>query len=131
MDRGTLPRRDPGPIVLIRMEKLRPFLAAILGLTLWVQGVAIAAAPAAAMDEAGSATEMPCHGDEAPSVSPCDCCDGDCANMAGCAVGSFAGAPVPAMQAEAPLHLAVAARGWSPQTVVPPLPLRPPIVSHA
>ena len=114
------------------MKRLRPFLAAILGLTLWVQGVAIAAAPVAVADEAAeSATEMPCHGDEAPSLPPCDCCDGDCAGMAGCAAGSVAGAPFVSAAAEAPLHVAIAARSWSAQTAVLPLPIRPPITSHA
>ena len=118
------------------MEKLRPFLAAILGLTLWVQAFAIAAAPVAAMDAADSSPnptmEMPCHGDEAPSLPPCDCCDGDCAAMTGCIAGSFAGTPAMSAPAEAPpLHVAIATRGWSSQTAVPSLSLRPPIVSHA
>ena len=114
------------------MEKLRPFLAVVLGLMLWVQGFAIAAAPVAVADEAAeSAMEMPCHGDEAPSLPPCDCCDGDCTGMAGCATGSVAGTPFVSVPAEAPLHVAIAARSWSAQTAVLPLPIRPPIVSHA
>jgi hypothetical protein len=118
------------------MEKLRPFLAAFLGLTLWVQGMAIAAAPAAMADAAPAAAdtamEMPCHGDEAaPSVSPCDCCDGDCANMTGCVVGSFVGAATVPVAADPPAHAAIAARTWSAKTAVSPLPLRPPITSHA
>ena len=127
------------------MQKHRPFLTALLGLTLWVQGLAIAAAPgtmaaqaadaamAASADPAPAASlETPCHGDEpAPAVSPCDCCDGDCANMTGCVVGSFAAAPAAAMQAEAPPYIVIAARPWPPQTAVPLLPLRPPIVFHA
>ena len=114
------------------MEKLRPFLAAILGLTLWVQGVAIAAAPVAAADAADSAMEMPCHGDEAPSQLPCDCCDGGCADMAGCVIGHFfAAAPaVPAPLAAAP-HAAIAPRCWSLKTAVLSLPVRPPIATHA
>jgi hypothetical protein len=118
------------------MEKLRPYLAAFLGLTLWVQGLALAATPMAMADEASSAaeaaTEMPCHGDEAaPSVSPCDCCDGDCANMTGCVVGTFVGAATVLVAADPPEHAAIAARTWSAKTTVSPLPLRPPIASHA
>lgn len=113
------------------MQKLRPYLTALLGLTLWVQGLAIAAAPTAATDEAESAMEMPCHGDEAPGVSLCDCCDGDCASLTGCVVGSFVGAAAVLVPAEAPAQAAVAAHAWSAKTAVPPLPLRPPIVSHA
>ena len=115
------------------MTRLRPLLAAILGLTLWAQGFAIAAAPVAVADEAAeSATEMPCHGDEAPSLPPCDCCDGDCADMAGCVIGHFfAAAPaVPVPLAAAP-HAAAAPRGWSAKTAVLSLPVRPPIVFHA
>lgn len=119
------------------MQKNRPFLTALLGLTLWVQGFAIAAAPVAtAVPAAGTASdaaalEMPCHGDAAASMPACDCCDGGCDNMTGCAVGSFVAAPASAMQPEAPPYIVVAARPWSPQTAVPPLPLRPPIVTHA
>jgi hypothetical protein len=114
------------------MQKLRPFLTALLGLTLWVQGFAIAAAPVAvAADAADAAMEMPCHGDAAASVAACDCCDGNCDNMAGCVVGSFAGAPSVSTAADAPLHLAIATRGWSSQTAAPARSLRPPIASHA
>jgi hypothetical protein len=118
------------------MQKLRPFLTALLGLTLWVQGLAIAAAPGAmaaqAADTASAASEMPCHGDEpAATVSPCACCDGDCANMTGCAVGSFVGAAALRVPADPPAHATVAAHTWSAKTVVSPLPLRPPISSHA
>ena len=58
--------------------KPRPFVTALLGLTLWVQGLALAAAPVEMPDAAASAMEMemPCHGDAA--TAPCDCCDGDC-----------------------------------------------------
>jgi hypothetical protein len=115
------------------MEKLRPFVAAILGLTLWVQGLAVAAAPGAmAAQAADTSMEMPCHGDgPAPSVSPCDCCDGDCANMTGCVVGSFVGAATVLAPVAPPAHAAIAARTWSAKTAVSPLPLRPPITSHA
>ena len=111
------------------MEKLRPFLAVVLGLTLWVQGVAIAAAPVATA--AASSAEMPCHGDKAPSAAPCNCCDNDCTDMMGCAAGSIAGTPFVPVPAVPPPHAAIAARSWAPQTAVLPLPLRPPIVSHA
>ncbi len=113
------------------MEKLRPFLAAILGLTLWVQGFAIAAAPIAVADQATeSAMEMPCHSDAVAST--CDCCDGDCADMAGCVIGHFfAAAPAAPVPLAAAPHAAAAPRGWSPKTAVLSLPVRPPIVSHA
>ena len=114
------------------MQKLRPYLTALLGLTLWVQGLAIAAAPVAlAADTAETAIEMPCHGDAAASVAACDCCDGDCNDMAGCVVGSFAGAPVVLLQADVTPQTAAAARTWSVTTAISPLPLRPPIASHA
>jgi hypothetical protein len=114
------------------MRTLRPFLIALVGLTLSVQGLAIAAAPVAvAADAADAAMEMPCHGDAAPSASPCDCCDGDCDAMAGCAVGSLAGAPSVSTSADAPPHAAIATRGWSSQTAASSRSLRPPIASHA
>ena len=112
------------------MEKLRPFLAVVLGLTLWVHGLAIAAAPVATV-AAASAAEMPCHGDQAPSAASCDCCDSGCADMMSCATGSIAGTPFVPVPVVPPLHAAIAVRGWTPQTAVLPLPLRPPIVSHA
>lgn len=113
------------------MQKLRPLLAALLGLMLWVQGVAIAAAPIASAEAADSAAQMPCHGDPAPAVSACDCCDGDCTSMTGCVVGSFVGASTAPVPADPPARAAIVARTWSAKTVVSPLPLRPPITSHA
>ena len=113
------------------MQKLRPFVAAILGLTLWVQGVALAAAPSAAAEAADGGEQMPCHGDEAPAVSPCDCCDGDCVNMTGCVVGSFVAAAAIVVPADPPARAAIAARAWPVKTASSPLPLRPPITSHA
>jgi len=113
------------------MQKLRPFLTALLGLTLWVQGLAIAATPSPVADHADTTMEMPCHGDEAPGIASCDCCDGDCEDMAGCVVGSFAAAPATLVQADAPAHAAVATRAWSAKTAISPLPLRPPIVSRS
>jgi hypothetical protein len=114
------------------MQRFRPFLTALLGLTLWVQGLAIAAAPAAmAAQDADTSMEMPCHGDDPAPASPCDCCDGDCANMTGCVVGSFVGAAALLVPADPPDHAAVATHAWSAKTAVSPLPLRPPITSHA
>ena len=112
------------------MARLRPWLAAVLGLMLSVQGLAIAAADDAA-SAAEAAAQMPCHGDEAPAVPPCDCCDGDCSNMTGCVVGSFLGAAPVLVPADPPAPAAVAARTWSAKTAVSPLPLRPPITSNA
>jgi hypothetical protein len=115
------------------MKRIRPLLAALLGLTLCVQGLAIAAAPVdVAADEAESAMQMPCHGDVATDVAPCDCCDGDCPNMASCAMGSFfAAAPASPALLDAAAQAAVFTGGWSTKTAVLPLPVRPPIALHA
>lgn len=121
------PRRAYSPW----MQKLRPFLTVLLGLMLGFQGLAIAAAPVAVADAAASAMEMPCHGGAATDGAPFDCCDSDCPDMAGCVVGSFAGAPAAAVFAEPAPHPVVVTRNGSPRTAVLPLPLRPPIVSDA
>jgi hypothetical protein len=113
------------------MKRFRPLLAAVLGLMLWFQGMAMAAAPVElATDQAESAMEMPCHGDSAEVA--CDCCGGDCPDMASCVIGSFFAA-MPATSAPlAPAVQTVAAsHAWSLKTAVPSLPVRPPIVSHA
>ena len=128
--------RAPGrPYSSVCMTKQRPFLQAFLGLMLWVQGVAIAATPlpaaAAAEPAAATSSAMPCHGQIVAKAAPCDCCDGDCDNMVGCAVGSFAAQPAALLQAEAPGYIVVAARASSPLAAVVPLRLRPPITSHA
>jgi hypothetical protein len=118
------------------MKPFRPLLTALLALMFWVQGMAMAAAPVdlpadAAQEAAESAAEMPCHGD-APDVAPCDCCDGDCPDMASCAIGHVFAAPPSATAPVAPTaQRAVAAGGWSLQTAVLALPVRPPIVLHA
>jgi hypothetical protein len=114
------------------MESLRPLVAAVLGLMLCVQGLALAAAPVdLPADETASAMAMPCHGDSG-DVAPCDCCDGDCPDMASCVIGYFFAAPpaTPAPLAPA-AHLAAATDGWSLKTAVLSLPVRPPIVIHA
>lgn len=114
------------------MKRHHPLLAAVLGLMLCVQGLAIAAAPVdVAADEAESTMEMPCHGDSS-DVAPCDCCDGDCPDMASCAIGHFFAAPPSAVAPLEPAAQVAASRiGWSLQTAVLPLPVRPPIASHA
>ena len=114
-----------------RMQKLRPYLTALLGLLLWFQGLAIAAAPIAVAEAAASAMEMPCHDGAATDGAPFNCCDSDCPNMAGCILVSFAGTPATATVAALTPQPVVPARGWSAQTAVPPLPLRPPIASRA
>jgi hypothetical protein len=113
------------------MKRFRPLLNAVLGLMLCVQGLAIAAAPVAvAADEAESAMAMPCHGDAADVA--CDCCDGDCPDMASCVVGSFfAAMPAAPALLEAAAQAAASTGGWSLQTAVLPLPVRPPIPFHA
>lgn len=114
------------------MKRHRPLIAAFLGLMLCVQGLAIAAAPVdVAADDAESTMEMPCHGESA-DVAACDCCDGDCPDMASCAIGHFfAAPPSAAAPLEPAVQAAVAATGWSLQTAVRSLPVRPPIASHA
>ena len=114
------------------MKRHRPLIAAFLGLMLCVQGLAIAAAPVdLAADEAESAMEMPCHGESA-DVAACDCCDGDCPDMASCAIGHFFAAPPSAAAPLEPVAHAVASpRGWSLQTAELSLPVRPPIAFHA
>lgn len=116
----------------LRMRKRRPFLTAVLGLLFCVQGLAIAAAPVELpADEADSAMEMPCHGGSA-DVAACDCCDGDCPDMASCVIGSlFAAAPGAPTLLEAAPHALAAGDGWSLKTAVLSLPVRPPIVIHA
>jgi hypothetical protein len=113
------------------MLKLRPYLTAVLGLMLWVQGMAMAAVPVAVAQEPDSAMEMPCHGDEAPAADACACCDDACPDMASCVIGHFAGTPATALHFAAATQAALPAAGWSLQTFVPPTPLRPPIVTHA
>jgi hypothetical protein len=114
------------------MKRHRPLIAAVLGLMLCVQGLAIAAAPVdMPADETEAAMEMPCHGDSA-ELAPCDCCDGDCPDMASCAVGHFFAAPPSAVAPLEPAaQAAAAATGWSLQTAVLSLPVRPPIAAHA
>ena len=112
------------------MQTLRPILTALLGLTLWVQGLAIAAAPVDMPDEPDAAMEMPCHGEAASA--PCDCCDGDCPDMASCVIGHFfAASPHLPVPATALAQAAAATGGWSLKTAVLSLPVRPPIRSHA
>lgn len=117
------------PIVPTLMKRLRPFLTALLGLMLWVQGLAMAAAPFASAEAAASVMEMPCHG--TADGSAFDCCDSDCPDMAGCVSVPLAGIPVAAQFALPTPQPLAAACGWSVQTAVPPFPLRPPIVSRA
>lgn len=113
------------------MKKLRPYLTAILGLMLWVQGMAVAAAPVKVAEDPASAMEMPCHGKDSAGAAACACCDDACPDMASCVIGHFAGTPVTALHFTVIAQAAIPAAGWSLQTSVPPLPLRPPIASHA
>lgn len=113
------------------MEKLRPLLTAVLGLMFWVQGMAMAAAPVAVAEKPASAMEMPCHGGDATEADACACCDDACPDMASCVIGHYADAPASTMHLAAAPQSALPAAGWSLQTSVLPLPLRPPIVTHA
>jgi hypothetical protein len=113
------------------VNRFRPLLTAVLGLMLCVQGMAIAAAPVELPADPASSMEMPCHGDVSTDVAACDCCDGDCPDMAGCAIGHFAGVPALALSFIAPSQGASASATWAPKTAAPPFPLRPPIGFHA
>lgn len=125
-----------GPYSRFSMKTLRPLLGLLLGLTLSVQGFAVAASATTALPEPAAAaadSDMPCHGDasEAPAAEPCACCDGDCPDMTGCAfaqaaiatTGGIALAPAPMVD--------VPASGWSSKTTDPSSRLRPPIPLHA
>jgi hypothetical protein len=133
---------------------LRAWLGAVLGLTLLVQGVAVASAPLglpadareAPAPEAAApqvAEEMPCHGamlvdsapdaapESAPDSAPCACCDADCVAMGACAFGHIAVASAVLVNFVPAPQPAIAA----PERAVPSVSissrLRPPIVLHA
>ena len=121
---------------------LRPWLNAVLGLMLLVQGVALASAPLAlppAADTEQAATDtdteaMPCHGTApAPDTdsAPCACCDHACPDMAACAAGHLAAAPVFQLRFAPAPQPAIAAPERAVVNVSPPLRLRPPIALHA
>lgn len=129
------------------MKTLRPFLSAVLGLALLVQGLAFAAAPfdaagaapagaaPAGAEEVAAMDEMPCHGDSQPetldAAAACACCDNGCADMGGCAFGQLAAGPsIGAQFPSAPQHVRAAAERAA-TSVSLPLPLRPPISFHA
>ena len=113
------------------MKRFRPILAAVLGLMLWVQGVALAAAPIGpiAPAQADSAMQMPCHDDAATSAS--DCCDSECPELAGCAMGHLSAAtPIAPALLEPAANEFAATGGWPLKTAALSLPDRPPILSH-
>jgi hypothetical protein len=113
------------------VNRFRPLVTAVLGLMLWVQGMALAAAPVELPADPGSSMEMPCHGDTEADVAPCDCCDEGCASMAACVIGHFAGVPSAAQHFVATPQSIAPAASWRPKTAVLPFPLRPPISFHA
>ncbi len=114
---------------------LRPILSVALGLGFLVQGVAVAAAPyalpanPAAAEQA--AMDVPCHGAAPVQANAHDCCDAGCADMASCALGHLAAAPVTPLQLNPARQAAVTTATWPLKTAVPPFPLRPPISFHA
>lgn len=123
--------------------KLRPLLGAVLGLMLTVQGVAVASAPlgmpsppasTAAVQDAADA--MPCHG-AAPApapdnaTAPCACCQDDCPDLAVCASGTLAAAPVIKLTFAPASQPACAPRERAAPSVSLPFRLRPPIPLHA
>ena len=117
------------------MQKLRPFLSAVIGLTLLVQGFSVAAAvPLATVDEPQvAAMDMPCHGDTQDTApdSTCPCCEQGCSDMANCAFGHLAAAPSANLQISPAAQSLCAATPRATSAGVPPSLLRPPISSHA
>jgi hypothetical protein len=126
------------------MNALRPAVHALLALALAVQGLAFASAShgpmtaaadtaVAMQDQAADMSDMPCHGgDEAPAApSLCDCCDGDCTGMSGCAFGQVVAiAPSARLPFTPAADAAIAARDAPADSVTLPSHLRPPI-AHA
>jgi len=114
------------------MTRLRPFIHAILGLVLLVQGFAVAAADRRidlSNPDATVASEqaMPCHDGMSGAAG---CCEADCPDMASCALSHIATAP-----AATPLVARPAARPISTPTLMssaaaPRSLLRPPIALH-
>ena len=124
------------------MKTLRPWLSAVLGLALLVQGLAFASAPfdvasaaPAAAEEVAAMDEMPCHGDAQPetidAAAACACCDDGCADMGGCAFGQLAAGPSIGAQFPSPPHDLIVSAERAAIRVSLPLPLRPPISFHA
>lgn len=127
------------------MKPLRPWLHAVLGLALLVQGVAwasapVASAPPAPVEQAAAVDEMPCHGaaqapapeSAATATAPCACCDGGCVDMSGCAFGHLAAVAAAYRVHLAPVHdAAIATPDRVPASVSLPSLLRPPISFHA
>jgi len=118
------------------MNRFRPWLNALVGLSLLLQGIAFAAAPAAVAAAeaaeiimAAEATEMPCHGQPAEdAASQCPCCDRQCPDMTMCATGQIA---VTAAYAVALPRQHLPAPEFTPTVAVtraPVSPLRPPII---
>lgn len=120
------------------METMRPWLSAVLGLALLVQGLAFAAAPVDTTNAVPAATEAvaaePCHGDAQPdtvdAAAACPCCDSGCADMGGCAFGQLAAGPSIGAQFPSAPQAVIAVADRAAASVSLPLPLRPPISSH-
>lgn len=132
----------PVPSYSRAMKTLRPWLSAVLGLALLVQGLAFAAAPfdtasaaPAAAEAVAAMDEMPCHGDSQPdtvdAAAACACCDDGCADMGGCAFGQLAAGPSMGAQFPSAPQDVVAVAERAATSVSLPLPLRPPISFHA
>jgi len=132
----------PVPSYSRAMKTLRPWLSAVVGLALLVQGLAFASAPfgtASGAPVAAAAVaamdEMPCHGDAQPdtvdAAAACACCDDGCADMGGCAYGQLAAGPSIGAQFPAAPQDVVVAVARATTRVSLPLPLRPPISFHA
>lgn len=112
------------------MARLRPVLNAILGLLLLVQVVAVAFAngDVAALDDASSTLQMPCHGDgndRAPGTPPC--CDHDCPDMTACMLGHFTVASLPVIWLAPGQPPGFALSAPPPRAAISSSLLRPPI----
>jgi hypothetical protein len=116
------------------MSRYRTLIGLLVGLSLVVQGCALAAAPRgqlaqARQSSAGAIADMPCH--QHTGTAKLACCDQSCPDMTSCALGHLACvAPLvvslPRASSDAPpFH---AARALTPARASP---LRPPITLQA
>ncbi len=118
------------------MKRFRPFVSALLGLTLLVQGFAVSAAPVAPASATSALAQMttqdmPCHGHKAALASHHCPCKGHCQCPDVCA-GNLALSQSTLELQDFLLDRFDAVRSLSSAVTTPPaLPLRPPIFSAA
>lgn len=118
------------------MKLVRPLLNLVVGLLLLVQSVAVASTGVAPLDAADPAADvamaaMPCHGDTGSGTDQPSCCDADCPNMAACALGHIAAAPMQGFDAVVASQKVQPVSVMTPIVLAPSSLLRPPISSHA